>query len=120
MWGWSKPARFPHHNDQVGAVLFNDQDTADARPTRRLRARQVDGVGVTDGSLAGSRLDEALAFGWPACFPQLADPHFTAIASASMRNSGRASRATPMSVSAGLWCPNSSTLAVGDHVIPRF
>jgi hypothetical protein len=28
-----------------------------------------------------------------------------------MRNSGRASRATPMSVSAGLWSPNSSTLA---------
>jgi hypothetical protein len=30
---------------------------------------------------AGSRLGEALGFGWCACFPQLADPHFTAIAS---------------------------------------
>src|SRR5262249_51627305 len=37
--------------------------------------------------------------------------HFTAIASTSMRNSGRASRATPRSVSAGLWSPNSSILA---------
>ena len=43
--------------------------------------------------------------------PHLTSPHFTAIASTSIRNSGRASRATPMSVSAGLWSPNSSSLA---------
>ena len=72
---------------------------------------RFDGVEVTHGYLAGSRLDEALGFGWCAYFPQLANPHFTAIASTSMRNSGRASRAAPISVSAGLWSPNSSTLA---------
>lgn len=42
---------------------------------------RFDELGATHGSLAGSRLDEALAFGWCACFPQLANPHFTAIAS---------------------------------------
>ena len=40
--------------------------------------------------LAGLRLDEAVAFGWCAFFRRLAGPHFTAIASSSMRYSGRA------------------------------
>ena len=40
---------------------------------------RFDGLGVTRGSLARSRLDEAPAFGWCPFFRQLANPHFTAI-----------------------------------------
>jgi hypothetical protein len=43
-----------------------------------------------------------VAFARQAGIPQLTNPHVTAIASTSMRNSGRASRATPISVSAGI------------------
>ena len=74
-------AGMPDHPDMRD--IAHAVEGAQRRTDRRLRARQVDGVGVTRGSLAGSRLDEAPGVRLVPFFRQLADPRLRCSTSAA-------------------------------------